>query len=261
MHPTPKLYAFTCGWVVGPFRGEEAGGVRIPVPCYLVDHPAGRALIDTGLNPGMRDDPHARIGRVADLMTCELPEGEDVVSRLGAIGTLPADLALLVNTHLHFDHAGGNELIPDHVELVVQAAEWEAGHTPEGIEANFFNPADYDQRRPVRQVEGEHDLFGDGSVLCLPTPGHTPGHQSLRVRLDGGDVVICADACYFEDWLDSEQMPPYGFDKDQELESLRRLRRLRDGGSRILLGHDPDQWASVPQAPDAVEIDVVRGGT
>jgi N-acyl homoserine lactone hydrolase len=249
VHVTPKLYALTCGGVIGPFKQEAAGDVRIPVPCYLVDHPQGKALIDTGLHPDICADPHDRIGWVADIMKLELSEGEDVGARLEAIGVAAGELRFLVNTHLHFDHAGGNELIPDHVELVIQNREWAAGHDKGGIEANFYNPVDYDQVRPVREVEGEHDLYGDGTVVCLPTPGHTPGHQSLRIRLEEGELVICADACYFAEWMDSEESPPYGFDKVQELESLRKLRALRDSGIPMIYGHDPDLWATVPQAP------------
>jgi glyoxylase-like metal-dependent hydrolase (beta-lactamase superfamily II) len=244
-----NVYAFQCGTVAGPFRGEEAGDVAVPVPCYLIEHSRGLALIDTGLHPGMRTDPHSRIGWVADLLRCELPEGEDVAARLGVLGVDPAELRYLVNTHLHFDHAGGNGEIPEGVELVVQRSEWAAGHDRAGIEANFYNPADYGQNRPVLEVDGEHDLFGDGTVVCLPTPGHTPGHQSIRLNLAGADTVICADAAYFADWLDTEETPPHGFDKELELRSLRRLRMLRDGGARLLYGHDPGEWARLPKAP------------
>jgi N-acyl homoserine lactone hydrolase len=249
-----KLSAFTCGYVSASFHGEGRGEMRVPVPSYLIEHEAGRVLVDTGLHPGIRDDPRARLGWVADLMRCALPEGEDIGSRLQGIGIDPASLRYLVNTHLHFDHAGGNVLIPSEVELVVQRREWRAGHDDEEIKANVYNPADYEQPRSVLEVEGELDLFGDGAVVLLPTPGHTPGHQSLRLRLDGADLVICADACYFAEWLDSEQTPPYGFDKRQEVESVRRLRGLRDGGAAMLYGHDPDQWANVPQAPEAVAV-------
>lgn len=244
-----RLEALTCGWVIGPFRGEQHGDVRLPVPCFVIHHPQGVTLVDSGLHPGMRDDPHARIGWVADILRFELGPSEDVLSRLRAAGVDPAELRFLVNTHLHFDHAGGNELIPTDVELVVQRREWQAGADPAEIESNHYNPEDYRQERQVRQVEGEHDLYGDGSVVLLPTPGHTPGHQSLRVRLDGGELVLCADACYFVDWMDSEETPPYGFDKQQELESLRKLRALRDGGAQVIYGHDPEQWGTLPQAP------------
>jgi N-acyl homoserine lactone hydrolase len=252
-----NLYAFTCGSVTAAFRGTDHGEVRVPVPCYLIEHEQGRVLVDTGMHPGVRDDPRARIGWVADLMRCELPEGEDIGSHLRELGVEPGSLRFLVNTHLHFDHAGGNELIPEDVELVVQRREWLAGHDEREIEANAYNRSDYDQPRPLLEVEGEHDLFGDGTVVLLPTPGHTPGHQSLRLRLGDADVVICADACYFSSWMDTEEMPPYGFDKAQELESLRRLRALRDAGARMLYGHDSDQWATVPQAPQTVGVPAI----
>jgi N-acyl homoserine lactone hydrolase len=249
-----RLYAFTCGSVTAPFRGEGHGEVSVPVPAYLIEHEQGRVLVDTGLHPAVRADARARIGWVADLMRLELPEGEDIGSRLRSIGVDPGSLRYLVNTHLHFDHAGGNELIPRDVELVLQAREWRAGHEVGEVEANVYNRLDYDQPRSVLAVEGEHDLFGDGTIVLLPTPGHTPGHQSLRLRLDGADVVICADACYFSDWLDSEETPTYGFDKQQEVESVRRLRALRDAGARMLFGHDPEQWETVPQAPSEVAL-------
>ena len=244
------LYAFTCGTVTGPFRGEEVGDLALPVPCYLIDHPEGTALVDTGLHPGVREDPHGRVGWVADVLRLELPEGQDLASRLAALGVDPGGLRYLVNTHMHFDHAGGNVLVPPHVELVVQEREWAAANDQQGIETNFYNPDDYSQERPVRAVDGEHDLYGDGSVVLMPTYGHTPGHQSLRVSGGGEeDLILCADACYFADWMDSEESPPYGFDKEQELASLRHLRSLRDAGARMVYGHDTKQWATLPQAP------------
>jgi glyoxylase-like metal-dependent hydrolase (beta-lactamase superfamily II) len=249
-----NVYAFQCGTVTAPFRGEQAGDVAVPVPCYLVEHRQGLALIDTGLHLDMRADPHARIGWLADLLRCELPEREDVGERLRALGVDPGDLRYLVNTHLHFDHAGGNAEIPQAVELVVQRGEWAAGRDRAGIEANFYNPADYGQDRPLVELDGVHDLFGDGSVVCFPTPGHTPGHQSIRLNLSGGDTVICADACYFADWMDTEQTPPHGFDKQLELRSLRLLRKMRDEGARMIYGHDAEEWSRLPKAPEPLGV-------
>jgi N-acyl homoserine lactone hydrolase len=252
-----KLYAFTCGSVRASFRGEGDGDIPVPVPCYLIEHEQGLVLVDTGMHPAVRDDPRERIGWVADLMRLDLPEGEDIAARLRSIGVDPGSLRYLVNTHLHFDHAGGNDLIPGNVELVIQRREWLAGHEARQIELNVYNPADYEQARPVLEVEGEHDLFGDGQIVLLPTPGHTPGHQSLRLKFGPAELVICADACYFADWLDTEQTPPYGFDKAAEIESLRRLRALRDAGAQMIFGHDPDQWATIPRAPEPVGVRAV----
>ena len=102
-------------------------------------------------------------------------------------------------------------------------------------------------------VDGEHDLFGDGSVVCIPTYGHTPGHQSLRVRLDTGEVVLAADACYLRQTLEALHLPSLYVDAEAMLDSLRMLRKLRDGGARIFFGHDPELWATLPMAPKALE--------
>jgi glyoxylase-like metal-dependent hydrolase (beta-lactamase superfamily II) len=87
-------------------------------------------------------------------------------------------------------------------------------------------------------------VFGDGSVVCLPTHGHTPGHRSLRVRLAGGDVVLAADACYFCRTLRERRLPRYVHDREAMLASLDRLVALEGAGARIFFGHDPEFWKS-----------------
>jgi len=102
-------------------------------------------------------------------------------------------------------------------------------------------------------VDGEHDVFGDGRVVCVPTYGHTPGHQSLRVELDDGPVVLTADACYLRRTLDDMHLPSVVDDPDAMRRSLERLRALRDAGARLIYGHDPEAWRAVPQAPRPVD--------
>jgi glyoxylase-like metal-dependent hydrolase (beta-lactamase superfamily II) len=115
--------------------------------------------------------------------------------------------------------------------------------------ARGFNRRDYDLGHKIKLVDGEHDLFGDGSVMLLPTHGHTPGHQSLKVRLATGDVVLAADACYFCRTLRERRLPAAVYDREQMLQSLDRLARLESAGARIFFGHDPEFWKTVPQAP------------
>ena len=86
-------------------------------------------------------------------------------------------------------------------------------------------------------VEGDHDLLGDGSVELLSTPGHTPGHQSVRV---GEDLIIGADVTHFASGLDDHRLPIFGDDLDVQLASAERLRGLRDAGAAVRPGHDPD---------------------
>jgi glyoxylase-like metal-dependent hydrolase (beta-lactamase superfamily II) len=246
-----RLRAFTCGWIrapLGAFLEGERGSIRVPVPAWLVEHPDGLALFDSGLHPETRTDPAGRLREAARLYTVEFEPGEEVAARLAALGVDPRDVRFLVNSHLHFDHTGGNAQIPD-ARVVVQRAEWEAGRDPDQVAANFYDPRDYDLGHDVLRVDGEHDLFGDGTVTCLPTPGHTPGHQSLRVRLAGGPVVLAADACYLRRTLERMHLPPVVHDREAMRRSLERLRAFEAAGARIFFGHDPEFWQALPQAP------------
>jgi len=218
---TVKLYAMTCGHLTGPLGRLMEGGegeVRLPIPAYLIEHPKGTAVFDTGMHPDCQRDPLARVGeRLNAIFRFHYAPGEEISARLQVMGRDPARIDLVVNSHLHFDHVGGNALIPNATIVV--------------------------------QLDGEYDLFGDGSVVCLPTHGHTPGHQSLRVRLPSGDVVLAADACYFCQTLQERRLPMNVHDRSQMLASLEKLAQLQASGARIFFGHDHAFWHNVPQAP------------
>jgi glyoxylase-like metal-dependent hydrolase (beta-lactamase superfamily II) len=248
---TVKIYAMTCGWLTSDLSmmlaGKE-GRIHFPVPAYLIDHPRGQVLFDTGLHPQCQHDPKSRIGFLAELFSVHFREGEDIQSRLEQLEIDANSIEFLVNSHLHFDHTGGNELVPN-AKVIIQKREWEAGHTPEFIKANGYAPADYDHGHLVQKVDGEHDIFGDGRIVTVPTFGHTPGHQSLKIRLDSGDIVLTADACYLKETLANLHLPHLVHDRAQMLNSLLLLRKLQKSGARIFYGHDPEFWAEVPQAP------------
>ena len=249
---TVSLYAFTCGELEGEFSrlmtGAE-GRITLPIPVFLIEHPKGRVLFDSGLHPDCQHDPAGRLGeRMASLFRISFAPGEEISARLQAVDRDPARIDLLINSHLHFDHVGGNALIPN-ATMIVQRREWEARLSPDIAIPHGYDPRDYDVGHKLRLIDGEHDVFGDGSVVCLPTFGHTPGHQSLRVRLAGGETVLAADACYFCRTLRERRLPRYVHDRAAMLESLDRLQALETAGARILFGHDPDVWRTVPQAP------------
>ena len=249
---TIKLYAFTCGTVTGEsgrlMEGGE-GDITLPIPVYLIEHPKGRALFDTGLHPDCQHSPAERLGtRLTELFRIAFAPGEEVSARLTAIGRDPGKIDLLINSHFHFDHVGGNALIPN-ATMLVQRREWDAGMDAETAARHGYNPRDFDLGHKLRLVDGEHDVFGDGSVVCLPTHGHTPGHQSLKVRLDGGEVVLTADCCYFCQTLRERRLPAMVHDRNQFLASLDKLEVLEQAGARLFFGHDPEFWKTVPQAP------------
>lgn len=243
-----RLHAFTCGWLGAPlglFLAGEHCRIRVPVPVFLIEHPRGRVLFDTGLHPAIQSDAAGRLGEIARIFPAEFRPGEEVVARLAARGVAAEQIDYVILSHLHFDHAGGLATIPN-ARLVVQRREWEAGRDSERAAALSFARADFDCGHDLLLIDGDHDLFGDGRVVCVPTFGHTPGHQSLRVRLDGGEVVLTADACYLRRTLDTGHLPPQPYDAAAMEASLTRLRAFRDAGARLVYGHDAEAWATVP---------------
>jgi N-acyl homoserine lactone hydrolase len=250
-----RLFAMTCGHLTGELGRLMEGGkgrIRLPIPAYLIEHPKGLALFDSGMHPDCQNDPAARVGaRIAGLFEFDYRPGEEIAARLVAIGRDPAKIDVLINSHFHFDHVGGNVLIPN-ATMLVQRREWEAGMDPEIAVPHGFQRRDFDVGHKRLLIEGEHDVFGDGTVVCLPTHGHTPGHQSLQVRLDSGDIVLAADACYFCRTLRERRLPQRVHDRAAMAASLDRLAALEKGGARIFFGHDPEFWKNMPQAPTPV---------
>jgi N-acyl homoserine lactone hydrolase len=233
-----RVEMLNAGWMTAPAALWRQGDdpeerIRFPVPVYLIETANERFLIDTGLHPGACGDTAAHYGRpeVMGLFTFELdqPLHEQID---------PATITMIVLTHLHWDHAGGLTLLPTSIPIVVQRREWEAGQDPGAIERNFFFPREYAEGdRRVILVDGDHDLLGDGSIELLLTPGHTPGHQSVRV---GEDLILGADVAYFAAGLDDHRFPAFADDFAAQRGSAERLRSLREGGARVIPGHDPD---------------------
>jgi glyoxylase-like metal-dependent hydrolase (beta-lactamase superfamily II) len=242
-----QLYAFTCGIFQSPksffIAGDGEEVVRSPIPAYLIQHPKGLALFDTGLNLRYRRDANAALG-LTDV-GFDIDESAEIAARLRTIDVDPADIRWIINSHLHADHCGGNGSIPN-ATMVIQSRELASAQASEN--PRLYDKRDFDHGHPVLAVDGEHDLYGDGSVILFPTVGHTPGHQSVRVQLASGDVVLTADCCYLKRNLDELVVPALNVDREQSIETLKMLRRMRDAGARIFYGHDRDFWATVPQA-------------
>ena len=239
---------------------DRAPGTRwtVPIPAFLIVHAEGRLLFDTGLHPATRTDPVGRLGESrARRFGVRSGPGDDVVSQLALLGLGPDDVTHVANSHFHFDHCGGNAFFPQSTFLV-QREELEAAHDPAILSGRRYvpSPEDFDHPLDYRPVDGEHDVFGDGTAVLIPTHGHTPGHQSLRVRVKGGaDVVLAADACYTRENMDQDVLSAVVWDTGEMARSMGRLRELRDRqGATVIFGHDPGQWEELPRVPAPLAV-------
>lgn len=232
-----KVERFIVGHFSAPaglFRaGEEMERVRrYPIPAYLIETESERILVDTGLDPAAIADPAAHYERPDVFAVTNLEQEQSVADQVDL-----ASLTKLVLTHLHWDHVGGLGLVPTSVPVVIQRREWEAGHDEGAVARNFFMPRDYaGAERELVLLDGDTDLLGDGSVELLLTPGHTPGHQSVRI----GELVLGIDVTHFASGLDDHRFPVFADDHDDQRGSAERLRQLRDAGSTVVPGHDPE---------------------
>lgn len=245
-----KLFVINSGFIVVPADFFIAHGgsrsIRAPVPCYLVDHPRGKLLFDTGMTMRFQErvasSPSAAAG-----FALELTEEQQVGARLQAMGIDPATIDLVAISHLHLDHCAGLSELPN-ATLLVQRPEYEVAF---GDADPQYDRSYYDLGHPIKKINGEYDVFGDGTVVLFPTYGHSAGHQSLRVRLPDRDVVLASDCCYIKDVLDdfNKLGLKSSVDRDQHLRSLQLLKDLQSGGARIVCGHDPADLILSEQSP------------
>lgn len=248
-----RLYALDCGRIqladMGMFSdtGEYDGRPgQLVSPCFVVVHPSGTLLWDTGLG-----DHLAGKGPVAAPGGVTLQVDRSLQSQLQMIGVKQPDYLAL--SHTHFDHTGNAQAFRD-ATWIINRHELEAAHKEPGA---FINP---DHIRPPRQasqqlIDGDHDVFGDGSVKILRAPGHTPGHHALLVRLAGsGPVILSGDLYHTRENRQFQRVPSFNTNRADTLASMNRIETLaRNLGARIIVQHDPADFAALPQAPAYLE--------
>jgi N-acyl homoserine lactone hydrolase len=216
--------------------------MTIPIPCFLVEHPqAGPFLIDTGLNASVADDPAQSLGRVAKLVySIDMTAADAAPAQVRVRGVDPSAIELVLMTHLHYDHASGAAQFPN-ATFLVERREWEAAQRG-GFRQGYHAPH-LDPKLNWRTIDVAHeaDLFGDGSVVLMHTPGHTPGHLSVLLALDSGErLLLTADAAYAKQTLADRWLPLFVDDETAYFASLDRLTALADQADHVVCGHDPD---------------------
>jgi glyoxylase-like metal-dependent hydrolase (beta-lactamase superfamily II) len=249
-----ELIALHCGDIRADagllYRGELSDDrVVVPIMCFLLVHDEGVVLFETGMNPEVRRDPIAHWGSLArERLVPELPNGASVTERISQANVVASDLRYVINSHLHNDHAGMNTAF-DRSVLLVRASEYShATSLMDAPNTGYVRSDFYSDGDPQATIEYDDtfDVFSDGSVTLVSTPGHSPGHQSLRVTFPSGKrFVISGDAVYKRTSLCDGCPPGVLWDKAQAEASVQRLMRMHDGGDTILVNHDTEQWREV----------------
>jgi N-acyl homoserine lactone hydrolase len=222
----------------------------VPIPAFLVEHPqVGPILVDTGLHERVATDVGAALGRAAKLaFTIDMQPAWAAPAQLRERGVDPADVRLVVMTHLHYDHASGLAAFPQ-ATIVVDEREWAAarhGTILQGYLGRLFPP-----RNDWRLLPGdtdEIDLLGDGSIRLLSTPGHSEGHRSVVLRLGGGrELLLTGDAAYARRTIDEGLTPTLTWRDDVYRRSLQRVQEwvTAHPGAPVIPGHDAETWATL----------------
>jgi len=216
-------------------------------PFYVIDHQEGVVVVDTGLSHEMLDDPadygvHGAAFMEDFLPYIEYDESMHPRAQLESAGYAPDDVDYLLMTHLHSDHAGHVDLFPD-AEVLVRREELRHAFWPVPIQDLFYLDGDFVPLRgsefDVTEVTGEYDVFGDGSVVAFPTPGHTPGHQSVHVDLGDEQVILAADVAHRKVGYENEFQASFNWNLSRSVESLREVKaRARQSGATVRLLHD-----------------------
>jgi N-acyl homoserine lactone hydrolase len=237
----------------------------VPVLCFLVEHPeAGALMIDTGMAPAVAHEGMRALGRLAGLaFDATMDEAWASPARLAALGIDPLGIRLVVMTHLHYDHAGAVSEYPA-ASFIVDEAEWEAaasggigkGYVGSLVDHPFdWRTVDFGGRDvgSFASFGRTLDLFGDGSVRLLSTPGHSAGHMSVLLRLaSGGELLLTGDAAYARRTVDESLVPTYCHDVHLYRRSLREIQRFLESspGAEVVFGHDAEAWPSVRERYD-----------
>jgi glyoxylase-like metal-dependent hydrolase (beta-lactamase superfamily II) len=250
-----RLYAFRCGSentvraLLDPFDSHCGDIVSLPYFFYLIRHPEGDVLFDCGAHPQLAVDPRARIGAAADQFDVALGPEDNVSAQLATLGLEADAIQHAVQSHLHYDHAGGLEFLPN-ATVYVQELELPFAEHPPVYQQSSYVSADFDRVKNWRRLAGEFDLFNDSQVVIFPTPGHTPGHQSLLVKLQGGSIILVGDAAFDHEKMTHRCLPGMLWSPDAVIASWDRIEDMqRRHEAQLILTHDLGWRENIKLAP------------
>lgn len=258
-----KLYVFEAGKLLSQKQyftfGIDVGKqYDVPVPFLYIDHPKGKVLFDTGNALEVVDNKDEHWGAVVAAYDPVMTKDQWCVNALKGIGVKPEEIDWVICSHLHLDHAGGVGLFPK-AKYVVQKEELYYAYVPDSFMRGAYIRKDYDKPVDWYILNGwnddKFDLFGDGRIVTYFTPGHTPGHMSLMVNLPkSGKMFFSGDSCYTTENFEKNILPGLAWNFGECEKTMRLIHKLVEAdGAKLFVGHDPEAWKSVKQAPNYYE--------
>jgi N-acyl homoserine lactone hydrolase len=250
-----RLYAIQCGRIdikdLGSFAdtGEYDGKPgTLTVSCYLIRHPKGMLLWDTGLSDKLAENK-AGADDGGFKFTVERP----LIDQLKSIDVTPADVTHVAFSHFHVDHTGNANAFGASTWIINKAElAWaESTPTPTGVDPSSFSAS---KTARTQLIDGDFDVFGDGSVRILKTPGHTPGHGVLEVKLKSGVVILSGDLFHTHENRTLKRVPVFNHGRAETLASIDRVERIvKNTKARFIVQHDFKDVAALPKFPAYLE--------
>jgi glyoxylase-like metal-dependent hydrolase (beta-lactamase superfamily II) len=251
-----RIYIFDNGKISGlattlfNFEPGELAETDFVNISYLIVHPEGTLQFDAGAVPDQEFEGHD--GPVVDgIMSATMP----LAPQLASAGFASGDIDYFAMSHYHSDHTANANLFSDSTWIVQQAEfDFMFGDAPDGI----IDTASYSELHDAGTIildDEDYDVFGDGSVMILTAPGHTPGHQVLAVRLDNaGWIVLGGDLYHYPEEITTNRVPTFEFDADQSRASRARIAEFIEANDATLwIEHDIPTHANLPKAPAFVD--------
>lgn len=241
-----RLYILNCGEGVAGDISRWSPGVNVGKPmdfvdnCYLIKHAKGWFVWDTGIADAIHDMPDGLAPREPGMTHWKRPK--TLAAQLAELGVKPSEVTGMAVSHTHPDHVGNVEMFPNAM-LYVQKAEYD---WPDAKGGPRFRPG-----HPATTLEGDRDVFGDGSLTIVSTPGHTPGHQSLLVRLPKtGAVLLSGDAVHFRSNWDNRRVPSGNTGQEETKRSMEKMAGiLKRERAQLWINHDKAQRDTLKLAP------------
>jgi len=253
--PEIRLYTMDCGRIdfkdLGPIfsdTGELDGKPgRLSDPCFLIRHPKGTLIWDTGLGDKLAEDKN---GIDNPNFGLHLSVAIKLADQLKSLGMTPADITYVAFSHFHSDHTGNAGLFTRSTWIVNKSELAYAAQVPVPISVD---PDIAAETRGVKQqlIDTDYDVFGDGTVCILKTPGHTPGHQSLEIKLkNSGTVLLSGDLYHQRDSRKLRLVPPLNYERADTLASIDRFERIaKNNNARVVIQHDQQDFQAMPKFP------------